>query len=69
MPSAQNDVFIAVGFWSAVISKLLPLKHIYYGGFMSCRCRTPQKTILIAIVPKNAVIDPMYSGGPKKTPQ
>ena len=26
----------------------------------------PQKTIPIAVVLKNATIDPMYSGGPKK---
>ena len=33
---------------------------------MSRHCRTPQKTIPIAAVQKNATIDPMYSGGPKK---
>ena len=33
---------------------------------MSHRCRTPQKTIPIATVPKNAAIEHMYSGGPKK---
>ena len=42
-----------------------PLKHIYY-GFMSRCCRTSQKTIPIAEVPKNAAIDPMYGDGPKK---
>jgi len=64
--SMQNDIFIAVGFWSTTISKLTLLKHIYCGSFMSHRCRTPQKTILIATVPKNTAIEHMYSGGPKK---
>ena len=61
--STQNDVFIAVGLKSAIISKLPPLKHIYCSGFMFRRCRTPQKTIPIVIDPKNATIDPIYSGG------
>ena len=33
---------------------------------MFCRCRMPQNTISIAAIPKDAAIDPMYSGGPKK---
>ena len=32
---------------------------------MSRRYRTPQKTLPIAAVTKNAAIDLMYSGGPK----
>ena len=46
----RNDIFIAAGFWSATISKLTPLKHIYCGGSMSRHCRTPQKTRAIATV-------------------
>ena len=64
--SAQDDVFIATGFKSATISMLSLLKHIYGGGFMSRRSRMSQKTIPIAAVPKNTVIDPMYSSSPKK---
>ena len=63
---AQNDVFIAVAYRSAAISKLPLLKHIYWGGFMSHHCRTLQKTIPIATVLKNAAIDPTYSDSPKK---
>ena len=33
---------------------------------MSHHCRTPQKIIPIAVVPKNNTIDLMYSGSPKK---
>ena len=33
---------------------------------MSRHGRTLQKTIPIAVVPKTATIDPMYSSGPKK---
>ena len=62
----QDDVFIAVGFKSTTISMLLPLKHIYGGGFMSRCYMTPQKSIPIAAVPKNTAIDPMYSNGPIK---
>ena len=65
--SAQNDVFITVDYRSAAISKLPPLKHIYWGGFMSHHCRTLQKTIPIVTVLKNAAIDPMYSSRPKKS--
>ena len=32
---------------------------------MSRHCRTPQKTLPIAAVTKNAAIDLMYNGGPK----
>ena len=63
---AQDDVFIAAGFRSATISMLSLLKHIYGGCFMSRRSRMLQKTIPIAAVPKNTVIDPMYSSSPKK---
>ena len=64
--SAQDDVFIVAGFRSATISMLSLLKHIYGGGFVSRRSRMSQKTIPIAAVPKNIVIDPMYSSSPKK---
>ena len=50
--STQNDIFIVASFWSATISKLPPLKLIYCSSFMSYHCRTPQKTIPIAAVPK-----------------
>ena len=63
---AQNDIFIAAGFWSAAISPLPLLKHIYCSGFRSRHYRTPQKTIPIVAVLKTVAIDPMYSGGPKK---
>ena len=53
---AQNDIFIAVGFWSTAISKLTPLKHIYCGGFMARCYRMPQKTRATAAVPKNTAI-------------
>ena len=33
---------------------------------MSHHCRTPQKNIPIEAVPKNAAIDPLYSGCKKK---
>ena len=33
---------------------------------MSHRYKTPQKTRVIAAVPKNSAIDPMYSGSSKK---
>ena len=49
---AQNDIFIAAEFWSAAISKLMLLKHIYYGSFMSYHCKTPQKTRATMLVPK-----------------
>ena len=48
------------------ISTLSPLKLIYGGDFLSRHCRTLQKTIPIAAIPKNAAIDPMYSDSPKK---
>ena len=51
-----DDIFIVVGFWSAAISKLSLLKHIYCSGFMSCRGRMLQKTIPITAVLKNAAI-------------
>ena len=54
--SVQNDIFIVAGFWSAAISKLTPLKHIYCVGFMSRHCRTSQKTRATAVVPKNTAI-------------
>ena len=55
----QDDVFIAAGFRSATISMLSLLKHIYGNGFMSRRSRMLRKTIPIAAVPKNTIIDPM----------
>ena len=64
--SAQDDVFIVAGFKSATMSMLSLLRHIYGGCFMSRRSRMLQKTIPIAAVPKNTVIDPMYSSNPKK---
>ena len=64
--SAQDDVFIVAGFKSATMSMLSLLRHIYGGCFMSRRSRMLQKTIPTAAVPKNTVIDPMYSSSPKK---
>ena len=61
----QKGSLLRRGFWSAAIALLLPLKQVYCGSFMSRRCRTPQKTLPIAAVTKNAAIDLMYNGGPK----
>ena len=64
--SVENDMFIAVGFWSAAMSIYTPLIHTYCSGLLSCHNRTPQKTIPIAAVTKNTTIDPIYNSGPKK---
>ena len=51
---AQNDIFIAAEFWSTAISKLTLQKHIYYGGFMSCHCKTQQKTRATVAISKKS---------------
>ena len=61
----QKGSLLRRGFWSASIALLPPLKQVYCGSFMSHHCRTPQKTLPIAAVTKNAAIDLMYNGGPK----
>ena len=53
-------------FWSVAISTLPLLKHIYGSRFMSRSCRTLQKSIPSAAVPKNAAINPMYIGDHRK---
>ena len=57
--STENDMFIATGFWSAANT------HILW-RFYVLQLSDAAKDYTYSSGPKNAAIDPMYNGGPKK---